>query len=278
MSRTFVITGSASGIGQATSDLLRAAGNTVIGIDLRDAEVEADLSTAEGRQAAVNAAIEQSEDRIDAVIASAGLSAATPTTAAVNYFGAIGVLEGLRPTLAASLSPRAAVVSSMSSLQPNDPALVDAMLAGDEATALEISERLAQDEATSAQIYASSKRAVSRWVRRESITPQWAGAGIPLNAVAPGIVTTPMTKDYFTTPEGTAFIDAWVPMPLNSHQDPDSIANLLIWLTSVQNTHCAGQTIYCDGGSDAVLRGDDAWSWADERVAAYYEEKMADLQ
>ena len=43
--RTIAISGSASGIGAATRAMLEAAGDTVIGIDLRDAEVTADLST-----------------------------------------------------------------------------------------------------------------------------------------------------------------------------------------------------------------------------------------
>lgn len=44
-----------------------------------------------------------------------------------------------------------------------------------------------------------------------------------------------------------------------------AIANLLIWLTGVENTHLAGQVIYDDGGADATLRGDDIWSWNDAR-------------
>jgi hypothetical protein len=60
-------------------------------------------------------------------------------------------------------------------------------------------------------------------------------------------------------------VDAAVPMPLNYHQPPESIANLLIWLTSVENTHLAGQVIYDDGGADATLRGDDIWSWNDAK-------------
>ena len=91
----------------------------------------------------------------------------------------------------------------------------------------------------------------------------WAGSGIPLNAVAPGTVITPMTRELLTTPEGAAMVDASVPMPLNYHQPADSIAKLLVWLTSAENTHMAGQTIYCDGGADASLRGDDIWSWND---------------
>lgn len=193
---------------------------------------------------------------------------------AVNYYGAVEFLEAIRPTLAESDAPRAVVVSSMSSLQPNYPPLVDALLNRDEAAALEISEQLAADERTASLIYPSTKRAVSIWVRRQSVSEEWAGAGIPLNAVGPGIVITPMTADLLATPESAAFVDAVVPMPLNYHQPPESIANLLIWLTSPENSHCAGQTIYCDGGSDVVLRGEDAWGWADERVMGYFQQVM----
>ena len=49
MSRTIAVTGSASGMGAATRAVLEADGQRVIGVDLRDAEVVADLSTAEGR-------------------------------------------------------------------------------------------------------------------------------------------------------------------------------------------------------------------------------------
>lgn len=72
-----------------------------------------------------------------------------------------------------------------------------------------------------------------------------------------------MTAGLLASPEGLAQVDAAVPMPLNYHQPASSIAELLVWLTSPANTHMAGQTIYCDGGADAVLRGDDIWSWND---------------
>ena len=42
MSRHIVVTGSASGIGQALARQLSEAGDTVIGIDLKDADVCAD--------------------------------------------------------------------------------------------------------------------------------------------------------------------------------------------------------------------------------------------
>lgn len=42
--RTYVVTGAASGIGAATAELIRERGHKVIGVDLRDADVTADLS------------------------------------------------------------------------------------------------------------------------------------------------------------------------------------------------------------------------------------------
>lgn len=270
MSRIHVITGAGSGIGAATAAVLRAKGDTVVGVDLKGGEVTADLSTPQGRREAAEGVLAATDSRVDTVIACAGVSAPSPITVAVNYYGVVEFLEALRPTLAQSEAPRAAVVSSMSSLQPNHPGLVDALLTGTEEQATRIAEEVAADERTGGLIYASSKRAISRWVRAQSVTPEWGGAGIPLNAVAPGIVTTPMTEALLATEDSVRFLDAVVPMPLNYHQPPESIANLLAWLTSVENTHCAGQTIYCDGGSDVVLRGEDAWGWADARVGEYF--------
>lgn len=264
MSRLYVVTGSASGIGAATAKMLLAEGHRVIGIDRVEGDVHSDLSTPEGRSDAVRQTMELAKGTVDGVIASAGMAAPVPTTIAVNFFGATEVLTGLLPALRKSSAPRAVVVSSMATLQPVSRPMVEAALAGDEETAVRIAAELSeQGPAAGYAVYPSSKRALSRWVRRASVSPEWAGSGIPLNAVAPGIVITPMTKDLLANPEGIAMVDASVPMPLNYHQSAESIASLLLWLTSAANTHMAGQTIYCDGGADVVLRGDDIWSWND---------------
>ncbi|AWB89037.1 SDR family oxidoreductase [Salinibacterium hongtaonis] len=264
MSRTYVVTGSASGIGAATASILRSRGDKVIGIDLKDAEVVADLSTPEGRTTAATQASELAGGAVDAVIACAGISAPISKTMAINYFGVTELLTQLLPALRASESPRAAVVSSMASLQQNSPELVAAALSGDEAAALALGDALAAEGPQMGYLnYPSSKRALSRWVRRAAVSSDWAGSGIPLNAVAPGTVITPMTAELLATPESAAMVDKHVPMPLNSHQPPESVAHALIWLTSPENTHMAGQTIYVDGGADATLRGDDVWSWND---------------
>ena len=48
MTRTYVITGAASGIGAATYQILKEAGNKVIGVDIHDSDIDADLSTSVG--------------------------------------------------------------------------------------------------------------------------------------------------------------------------------------------------------------------------------------
>ncbi|GAA1778882.1 SDR family oxidoreductase [Leucobacter iarius] len=278
MARTFVVTGAASGIGRLTAQKLRDRGDTVIGVDLRDVEVAGDLSNRAGRLAAAEEATRLAGGTVDAVIACAGLAIPKVVTAAVNYFGMTEFLEAMQPALIRAAAPRAALISSMASLQPVAPPLVEALLSDDEASALAIAAQLEQDPETGTLIYSSSKQAISRWVRREAPGARWAGSGIPLNAVGPGTVVTPMTAELLSTPEGSALVDAVVPMPLHGHQGPESIADLLLWLTSVENTHCCGQTIYCDGGADAVLRGDDVWSWNEEGIRAKFGEIMADLQ
>lgn len=259
MVRTYVVTGSASGIGKATRELLTKQGHRVIGVDIADADIEVDLGTANGRAQLVEEVTSISGGTVDAVLAVAGLASPTAATAAVNYFGTIATLEGLRPLLAASPAPRAVAVSSMAALFPPDDVLLAALTAADEPAALARAEALATDPQTGGLIYGTTKRALSRWVRRVAPTPEWAGASIALNAVSPGVVRTPMTANLTATEEGRHQLAEMVPMPLNGFFEAEDAAELLVWLSSETNAHLCGQIIYIDGGSDAVMRGDSIW-------------------
>ncbi|WP_458041965.1 MULTISPECIES: SDR family oxidoreductase [Bacteria] len=260
MSRTYVITGAASGIGAATAQLLGERGHRVIGVDIRNADINVDLTTAEGRERMVTEVSAASAGHIDAIIANAGLATPTAATVAVNFFGAVATLGGLRPLLAGSAAPRAVATVSMASLYPPDDALLEALLAGDEEAALA---RGAELEASAPEmanlIYGTTKRALARWIRRNAPTPDWAGASIPLNAIGPGVVATPMTADLTATAEARDALLQMVPMPLNGIFEPRDVAYLLAWLTSEENAHLCGQVVFIDGGSDAIIRGDSTW-------------------
>ncbi|MFB7214908.1 SDR family oxidoreductase [Streptomyces sp. NPDC056255] len=257
MSRTCLVTGSASGIGKATVALLAQRGHTVIGADLDDGDIRADLATAQGRAELVVRARELTGGRLDAVVSCAGVAHFDPLTIKVNHFGAVATLDGLRPLLAAGTDPRAVVVGSIDSVHP-DPAIVAAALAGDEAAAVDAA-RAAVDRGEGHLVYSSSKAAISRWVRRAAATDDWAGAGVPLNAVAPGVVVTPLTRPLLDDPQTRALVERSVPMPLHGHARPEQIAPLIAWLASPENTVVTGQVVFADGGADAVLRGDSTW-------------------
>lgn len=165
--RTIVVTGSASGIGAATRKRLTSQGARVIGVDLRDAEVQADLSTAKGRREAT--------------------------------------------------------------------ACADAL--GSPAT------------------YPASKLALAHWVRRHATKPEWAGAGITLNAVAPGKTETGMLAEGPADAKYGPLIDAF-PTPVGRSGDPDGIAALICFLLSPDARFLCGSVVFCDGGTDAQLRPD----------------------
>jgi 3-hydroxybutyrate dehydrogenase len=72
-----LVTGAASGIGKAASERLRSDGYDVLGVDLRDADHIADLTTREGNAGAVSAAVD-AFGRLDVVVANAGIQHVAP--------------------------------------------------------------------------------------------------------------------------------------------------------------------------------------------------------
>jgi NAD(P)-dependent dehydrogenase (short-subunit alcohol dehydrogenase family) len=254
MSRIYAVTGSASGIGKATKEVLEGRGHRVVGIDRANAEIEVDLAQAEQRAGLPDRVAAATGGSLDAVIAVAGVSGFDPLGAEVNFFGARDTVVGLRPLLLGSSAPRAVIVSSISVVMPNHPELTEILLRGDEAAASDLTRKLVAD-GKAGYIYSSSKRAIAEWVRVAAIGGDWAGAGIPLNSVAPGTFITPMTAPYLATEEGRAAMARGVPMPLAGPGEPEAVANLLAWLASEENSHITGQSIFIDGGAEASMRG-----------------------
>jgi NAD(P)-dependent dehydrogenase (short-subunit alcohol dehydrogenase family) len=253
MSRLVVVTGAASGIGAAVVALLRQGGDRVIGVDLKDADVTADLSTPEGRSSAVAEVLEQAGAVVDGVVTCAGLSVPSPVLPRVNFFGTTELVAGLQSALAASSAPRVVLIGSISATQPVDQSLVDALLADDEPLAVSLAEA-AMADGRPQQLYPSSKSAVTQWARRTAVAPGWADAGIPVNVIAPGVVLTPMSAALVADPAMKKVMDTAVPMPLHGYAEPEDLARVVGFLVSPELTHVTGQVLFVDGGAEATLR------------------------
>jgi len=247
---TIAVTGSAGGMGAALRERLEAQGDTVIGVDVRQAEVIADLSGSDGRAAMVDAVTAASGGALDGLVVAAGIThdEGRPVVA-VNYFGAIATLEGLRPLLAGRPDASVVVVGSNSgSTQPGLPrGLVEACLAGDEETALDMA-------GDGVGAYGATKLALARWVRRHAPTDDWIGAGIRLNAIAPGFIATPMTAG---TEDFIFGLGDVYPIPARRPGTPEEIAALIAFLLGSDAGFFCGSVLYMDGGTDAAVRPDD---------------------
>lgn len=252
-SRTILVTGAASGINAAATAHLRAGGHRVIGVDLHDADIVADLATEEGRSHLLAEAERLAPDGLDGIVAGAGVTGiGNPALAVrVNYFGALATLEGLYPLLARSSHARAVAIISTASRLPTSAGTVAACLAGDEARAIEAAE--AQPETA----YASSKYALARWLRARAITPAWAGKGIALNGIAPGGVHTPMMPGVDASREFHAIMVNTTPKAVASYAQPEELAETIGWLVTARTAYVTGQVLFVDGGADAILRPDD---------------------
>jgi NAD(P)-dependent dehydrogenase (short-subunit alcohol dehydrogenase family) len=258
---TYVVTGSASGMGHATAERLRANGHTVIGVDIQPADVVADLSTQAGRQAAAESVLSACGGRLDGAVMAAGLGPTPgreqPTLITqVNYFGVVELLQAWRPALAAGAHAKVVVFSSNSTTTiPAIPGrVIRALLAGDGEKAVRTLRLFGR--AASSMAYGASKLAVSRWVRSHAVTRDWAGAGIRLNAIAPGAILTPLLEKQLATPAEAKAIHSF-PVPIGGFGDAGKLADWVVFMLSEAADFLCGSIVFVDGGSDAYFRADD---------------------
>lgn len=252
--RTFAMTGGATGIGGALREQLEKAGDKVISVDIKEGDIIADLSTAEGRQAAIDGVRELAPAGLDGFIPCAGLPpVAKPISliAKVNYFAVIATVEGLRDLLEKKRGSVLFVSSNSAPMIPTDNPFVQLCLSGDEAAACEDIE--GRDGQTA---YAGSKRAVTIWMRRNVV--DYAASGIRLNAVAPGITMTPLSERVYADPEfGQAMKDFGDTVPVGSTAQPGQIASVMRFMLSDEADFVCGSVFFVDGGSDAMMRNED---------------------
>jgi len=238
MASIALITGASGGMGRALSAQLMAQGCQVAAVS-RDAtrlaevpasvRVEADVTTPEGAALALSACKE-------------ALGAAPSLLAHCVGSTLIAPLHRTRVEAYRELM-RVNLDSAVFMLQ----AFIEALHGGPGAAVL-ASSVVARIGVANHEAIAAAKGGVEALVRSAAAT--YAGQGLRVNAVAPGMTDTPMTASMLKLPamrEGAAR-----QYPLGGVQSAEQVAEVMAWLLSDSAARLTGQVIAVDGGFTTV--------------------------
>lgn len=254
--KVFVVTGAASGIGEAMSVALSSSGATVLMIDQNQATLEAleqqwkkqhsdrniqiaiaNVSDKEELAKAINQFIKK-HGRIDGLFANAGISGGpgfgteagresgsllNQTTEdwdrinKINLHGVLSSMQAVIPTMKTQGFGRIIVTASMTGLAP---------------------------EPFVSYAYLLSKAAVIHLVRQSAL--EFAQFGIVINAIAPGYIKTNIAGGRLYDPElAKPLIEK---TPLGRLGTQEDLHGLTIFLASRTSDYITGTTIPIDGG------------------------------
>ena len=225
-----VVTGGASGIGEACCRLLLRDGATVHVADLA-ADPPLDVTD--------RSALDLLAGRLD------GLDV---------LINAAGVLTENRPVDELSVEEfrknfEINVLGTLQACQAFGPLLRERGGA-----VVNVSSQAALVSLPSQAAYTTSKGAVAALTR--SLAIDWAEHGVRVNAVAPGFTVTPMTASFF---ENETFVQAATRrIPLGRLLEPDEIAGAIVFLASPLASAITGVVLPVDGGWTA---GEPALPW-----------------
>ena len=263
----YIVTGGSGGIGGKTVEILRSQGHEVINVDLKDADICANLATQEGRDHVIKTVHEMYPDGIDGLCCNAGVSGACGNLKLIislNYFGAVNLAHGLFDLL--RMKRGSCVVTSSNTISQGAarPDIADMLNYSqtkpvNEERILKIIEKFDDSNlSVGNSIYVTTKYALARWVRR--VSAAWAANGVRINTVAPGNVSTPMTATMGSSAKAAL---AALPIPTNygtdDLMDPVDIANVIVFLVSPLAHGVNGNVMFVDGGTDALLNSEKVY-------------------
>lgn len=96
--------------------------------------------------------------------------------------------------------------------------------------------------------YAASKGAVNQMMR--VMAAEWASSGVTVNAVAPGYVETPLTRDYLSRDGNRARLESLV--PAGRLGTAAEVSGPVLFLASPLARFITGHVLYADGGRTLV--------------------------
>ena len=97
--------------------------------------------------------------------------------------------------------------------------------------------------------YQLAKRCNEKRVMAQSV--EWGKRGARLNAIAPGIIVTPLAVDEFNGPRGDFYKNMFAKCPAGRPGTADEVANVAELLMSDKGAFITGSTFLMDGGATA---------------------------
>ena len=244
--RTAIVTGTASGIGLAIARAFLMAGATVEGID-RDAgasDAAAALAAETGGRIRAHRADVRDRAALTAVRDRLAADGVAPDILVPN-----AGINVRKPLLDLSAEEADSIVSTnlggvISTLHVFAPLL----MGRPDAAVVMMSSAAAEHGMNVRAVYSATKAAVSGLVRSAAV--EWGPHGVRVNAVAPGVIRTPLTDAYMrNNPDRAAAAETEV--PLRRVGTPEEVADMVLVLAGRPSRFITGQTIFVDGGLTA---------------------------
>ncbi len=235
-----VVTGATSGIGHAVATLFRDAGAEVTATGTKPAATDygVDLSGMTYRQLRLTdpdavAAFAAGLETLDVLVNNAGanfpggLDESDPdgfdASLELNLMAPYRLTVALHGALRASSTPGGASVVNLASMS-------------------------AMRAVTLVPGYSAAKSGIVNLTRNLAV--KWARDGIRVNAVAPGIIDTPMTAPMMAVP---SIVDSELArVPMRRFGLPSEVAAAIAFLCTEQSGYTTGAVLMVDGGSDCV--------------------------
>jgi len=243
--RVALVTGAASGIGEATAKRLASEGAAVLVTDVQDAagtQVVKDITDSGGRasylhldvtsqpewEAAVAAALEEF-GRLDILVNNAGMGdlAAIEDTSLADWNHTIGIDQtgvflGMKTAAAALAASGHGSVINISSIFGTSGGF------------------------GTSPAYHAAKGAVRTLTKNVAL--HWADGSVRVNSVHPGFIATPILDQAKGTPMEQAMLDV---TPMGRLGQPEEIAAGVAYLASDDASFVTGLELYIDGGYTA---------------------------
>ena len=228
---------------QAIADIMNGAGFDVV-------PMEADLSDRASIQALIARAQEYGD--IKMLVNAAGVSPSQAPISAilkVDLYGTAMLLEEVGRVIA----PGGVGVTISSQSGWRMPALTqqqDLALATTPTEELLSLDFLRPEAITDTlHAYQLAKRCNEKRVMAQAV--EWSKRGARLNAIAPGIIVTPLAIDEFNGPRGDFYKNMFAKCPAGRPGTADEVANVAELLMSDKGAFISGSTFLVDGGATA---------------------------